>query len=217
MVNCLLAIAYCNQHVHFTLARQRRKAYASVFKYRQRAYEHAIDVVLTRETSPRNASRHISNELSKVGTKICLSFEGEREKDKSSHHRNVTDYRTHTHTHTRLFHSVCLAANIIMVLTALVNSSTQNKLSGSVGASSGEFHSKVCVCASAYARVSVRVRVRILALNYNPLFQPPHSQLDLSSAVKISAEANSKGLSGANVTFVFSLFLPPLPPHPPPP
>lgn len=117
--------------------------------------------------------------------------------------------QTIAHTHTRLFHSVCLAANIIMVLTALVNSSTQNKLSGSVGASSGEFHSKVCVCASAYARVSVHVRVRTLALNYNPLFQPPHSQLDLSSAVKISAEANSKRPSGANVTFVFSLFLPP--------
>lgn len=79
-----------------------------MFKYRQRAYEHAIDVALTRETSPRNASRHISNELSKVGTKICLSFEGEREKDKSSHHRNVTDYRTHTHTHTPGSFTLCV-------------------------------------------------------------------------------------------------------------
>lgn len=60
---------------------------------------------------------------------------------------------SHTHTHV-VFRSVCLAANIIIVLTALVNSSTQNKLSGSVGASSGEFHCGACVC------VCVCIRVR---------------------------------------------------------
>lgn len=58
-----------------------------------------------------------------------------------------------THIHHSLAVSVCLAANIIMALTALVNSSTQNKLSGSVGASSGEFHSKVCALRHANACV----------------------------------------------------------------
>jgi len=144
---------------------------------------------------------------------------------KSSHRRNVRGYHTHTythtqlhtHAHTRLSRSVCLAANIIMLLTALVNSSTQNKLSGSVGASSGEFHSKVCVL----LRVRVRMYVLSLSLNYSPLFQPlhkhalhsqlnpsstvkisTHSQLNPSSTVKISTAANSKVLSRVKLTFV---------------
>jgi len=130
----------------------------------------------------------------------------------SSHRRNVTGYHTHTdthththtHTHARLSRSVCLAANIIMVLTALVNSSTQNKLSGSVGASSGEFHSKVCVLL--HVCVCVCVCVLSLSLNYDPLFQPlhkhtPYSQLNPSSTVKMSTATNSKVLSRVKVTF----------------
>lgn len=44
-----------------------------------------------------------------------------------------------------------------MVLTALVNSSTQNKLSGSVGASSGEFHRKVCALPLTHAHLGARM------------------------------------------------------------
>lgn len=115
---------------------------------------------------------------------------------------------THTHTHARLSRSVCLAANIIMVLTALVNSSTQNKLSGSVGASSGEFHSKVCVL----LRMQACVRVCLCAcacslFKLQPIISTTahtlHSQLNPSSTVKISTAANSKVLSRVKESLLF--------------
>lgn len=127
----------------------------------------------------------------------------------SSHRRNVTGYHTHTHTH--ISRSVCLAANIIMVLTALVNSSTQNKLSGSVGASSGEFHSEVCVCVCASTYIRMCACLLSLSLNCDPLFQSlhkhtPQSQSKRSSPVKTSRVANSKVLSRVKVTFVVGFF-----------
>ena len=192
MVNRLLAFVYCDQASIscWHISSGSFCTHASVFKYGRQAYEHASKT-LKNYTHTQTHTSHKSNELSKMGTKICFNFTEQWGKGKAAiaemsqaitHTHVCARARAHTHTHTHTPSSlcVCLAANIIMVLTALVNSSTQNKLSGSVGASSGEFHSKVCALRHMHVCVCACLYVLSLSLNYNPLFQSLHKHMQNS-------------------------------------
>lgn len=110
-----------------------------------------------------------------------------------------------SHTpHTQLPLRVCLAANVIAVLTALVNSSAQNELSGSVGASSREFHRSV----RALQHINVRLSLFAFSLfKLRPVIsisRRTRRQTCLLSS-GISAVANSVKRSPVQMTFAVGL------------
>lgn len=78
----------------------------------------------------------MSNELTELSQRFVSASIGvwEGAKDKAAIPEMSLAIARSTHTHTHSFRKrVCLAANVIAVLTALVNSFAQNELSGSVG------------------------------------------------------------------------------------
>lgn len=81
----------------------------------------------------RNPNARRTNQLNSAKDLFQLHWGG-GVKDKAAIAEMSQAIARSTHTHTQLPQAcVCLAANVIAVLTALVNSSAQNELSGSVG------------------------------------------------------------------------------------